>query len=113
MTSSEPAEHHSLLVTDFDGTMTRQDFYVLAARSLLPPDMPDYWAQYRAGQLTDSRLCGPSSPRSGPILPPSGRSWTGWSWIPIFPDAPPAQAVGLGRGRDLGGLRLVHSHPAR
>ncbi len=52
MTSSEPAEHHSLLVTDFDGTMTRQDFYMLAARSLLPPDMPDYWAHYRAGQLT-------------------------------------------------------------
>ena len=52
MTSSKPAEHHSLLVTDFDGTMTRHDFYMLAARSLLPPDMPDYWAQYRAGQLT-------------------------------------------------------------
>ena len=52
MTSSEPAEHHSLLVTDFDGTMTRHDFYILAARSLLPRDMPDYWAQYRAGQLT-------------------------------------------------------------
>ena len=43
MTSSKPAEHHSLLVTDFDGTMTRHDFYMLAARSLLPPDMPDYW----------------------------------------------------------------------
>ena len=52
MISSKPAEHHSLLVTDFDGTMTRHDFYMLAARSLLPPDMPDYWAQYRAGQLT-------------------------------------------------------------
>ncbi|MBV8130349.1 MAG: hypothetical protein JO114_22090, partial [Planctomycetaceae bacterium] len=47
MISSKPAEHHSLLVTDFDGTMTRHDFYMLAARSLLPPDMPDYWAQYR------------------------------------------------------------------
>ena len=43
MTSNKPAEHHSLLVTDFDGTMTRHDFYMLAARSLLPPDMPDYW----------------------------------------------------------------------
>ncbi len=50
--SAVPAEHHSLLVTDFDGTMTRQDFYMLAASSLLPPDLPDYWAQYRAGRLT-------------------------------------------------------------
>jgi 2,3-diketo-5-methylthio-1-phosphopentane phosphatase len=41
-----------LLVSDFDGTMTRHDFYKLAARSLLPPDMPDYWARYRAGQMT-------------------------------------------------------------
>lgn len=52
MTSSEPPDRHSLLVSDFDGTMTRHDFYMLAARSLLPTDMPDYWAQYRAGQLT-------------------------------------------------------------
>jgi 2,3-diketo-5-methylthio-1-phosphopentane phosphatase len=42
----------SLLVTDFDGTMTSQDFYKLAARSLLPPELPDYWAEYRAGRLT-------------------------------------------------------------
>ncbi len=52
MTASEPAESPLLLVTDFDGTMTCWDFYALAARSLLPPDMPDYWAQYRAGRLT-------------------------------------------------------------
>jgi 2,3-diketo-5-methylthio-1-phosphopentane phosphatase len=42
----------SLLVTDFDGTMTRRDFYRLAAQFLLPPDLPDYWKQYRAGELT-------------------------------------------------------------
>jgi 2,3-diketo-5-methylthio-1-phosphopentane phosphatase len=42
----------SLLVTDFDGTMTRRDFYRLVARYLLPPDLPDYWRQYRAGELT-------------------------------------------------------------
>ncbi len=52
MTSTESAAHPHLLVTDFDGTMTRVDFYMLAARSLLPPDMPDYWAGYRAGKLT-------------------------------------------------------------
>jgi 2-hydroxy-3-keto-5-methylthiopentenyl-1-phosphate phosphatase len=53
MTSSKPAaEPHFLLVTDFDGTMTRHDFYKLAAGALLPPDMPDYWARYRAGRMT-------------------------------------------------------------
>ena len=52
MTSSAPSDNHSLLVTDFDGTMTRHDFYQLAARSLLPPNMPDYWAEYRAGKMT-------------------------------------------------------------
>jgi HAD superfamily phosphoserine phosphatase-like hydrolase len=43
---------HSLLVTDFDGTMTRHDFYRLAAESLLPADLPDYWAAYRARRIT-------------------------------------------------------------
>ena len=52
MTASESAEIPALLVTDFDGTMTRWDFYVLAARSLLPQEMPDYWARYCAGQVT-------------------------------------------------------------
>ena len=37
------APPRALLVTDFDGTMTRHDFYKLAAQSLLPPEMPDYW----------------------------------------------------------------------
>lgn len=41
-----------VLVSDFDGTMTRHDFYKLAIGSLLPPDTPDYWAEYRAGALT-------------------------------------------------------------
>ena len=41
-----------VLVSDFDGTMTRHDFYKLAIESLLPPDVPDYWAEYRAGTIT-------------------------------------------------------------
>jgi len=41
-----------LLVSDFDGTMTRHDFYKLAIESLVPPDTPDYWGMYRAGTLT-------------------------------------------------------------
>jgi 2-hydroxy-3-keto-5-methylthiopentenyl-1-phosphate phosphatase len=41
-----------ILVSDFDGTMTRLDFYRLVVDHLLPPDVPDYWARYRAGELT-------------------------------------------------------------
>ena len=39
----QPGDRRSpraLLVTDFDGTMTRHDFYKLAAESLLPPGCP-------------------------------------------------------------------------
>jgi 2-hydroxy-3-keto-5-methylthiopentenyl-1-phosphate phosphatase len=32
--------------------MTRHDFYQLAAQTLLPVDLPDYWAEYRAGRMT-------------------------------------------------------------
>jgi HAD superfamily phosphoserine phosphatase-like hydrolase len=41
-----------VLVSDFDGTMTRHDFYKLAIERLLPRDVPDYWAKYRAGEIT-------------------------------------------------------------
>jgi len=41
-----------VLVSDFDGTMTRHDFYKLALAELLPPDTPDQWAGYRAGEIT-------------------------------------------------------------
>lgn len=41
-----------VLVSDFDGTMTRHDFYKLALERLLPPDTPDYWDGYRAGTVT-------------------------------------------------------------
>src|SRR3954471_11941722 len=46
------ADHGDILVSDFDGTMTRYDFYKLAFESLLPPDTPDYWAEYRTGAIT-------------------------------------------------------------
>ena len=41
-----------VLVSDFDGTMTRQDFFKLAIQQLLPPDGPDFWGEYRAGRIT-------------------------------------------------------------
>jgi 2,3-diketo-5-methylthio-1-phosphopentane phosphatase len=41
-----------ILVTDFDGTISQTDFYQLVVDRLLPPGLPDYWAEYRAGRLT-------------------------------------------------------------
>ncbi len=41
-----------VLVSDFDGTMTRRDFFKLAIQQLLPPDGPDFWSEYRAGRIT-------------------------------------------------------------
>ena len=40
------------LVTDFDGTLTRHDFFVLAMERLVPSGVPDYWQEYRSGRLT-------------------------------------------------------------
>jgi 2,3-diketo-5-methylthio-1-phosphopentane phosphatase len=42
----------NVLVSDFDGTMTRHDFYKLVIESLVPPGTPDFWAEYRAGRIT-------------------------------------------------------------
>src|SRR5262249_50076752 len=52
MTPAPSATRPGVLVSDFDGTMTRHDFYKRAIESLLPPDTPDYWAEYRAGTIT-------------------------------------------------------------
>ena len=41
-----------MLVTDFDGTMTRLDFYQLALQHLIPQDCPDYWGEYRRSRIT-------------------------------------------------------------
>jgi 2-hydroxy-3-keto-5-methylthiopentenyl-1-phosphate phosphatase len=41
-----------VLVSDFDGTMTRRDFFQLVVERLLPADVPDYWGEYLAGRLT-------------------------------------------------------------
>jgi len=46
------ADPGSVLVTDFDGTMTRNDFYRLAVDQLIPAETPDFWGQYRAGEIT-------------------------------------------------------------
>ena len=46
------ADTGGVLVSDFDGTMTRYDFYRLVVDELLPPDVPDFWEEFRAGHIT-------------------------------------------------------------
>lgn len=41
-----------IFVTDFDGTITREDFYRLVIDHALPPGTPDYWNEYVQGRLT-------------------------------------------------------------
>lgn len=41
-----------VLVTDFDGTITRNDFYRLVIDEILPPNTPDYWNEYAEGRIT-------------------------------------------------------------
>ncbi|HYO82476.1 MAG TPA: HAD-IB family phosphatase [Bryobacteraceae bacterium] len=42
----------SALVTDFDGTITQRDFYLLLAERFIPSSEPDYLEEYRQGRLT-------------------------------------------------------------
>ena len=46
------ADFTSLLITDFDGTVTRQDFYALVVPKFLEPNLPDYWSMYARGELS-------------------------------------------------------------
>lgn len=49
MPSAQPP---SILISDFDGTITRRDFFELSVSRCVPPDAPDYWAQYNQGAIT-------------------------------------------------------------
>lgn len=42
----------SVLVTDFDGTITDREFYDLAVAAYLPSSMPDYWGRYASGEIS-------------------------------------------------------------
>ncbi len=42
----------NVLVSDFDGTMTARDFFKLAIQQLLPPDVTNFWQEYRTGRIT-------------------------------------------------------------
>ena len=41
-----------VFVTDFDGTVTRRDFYRLVIDTLAPPGSDRYWSQYLSGEIT-------------------------------------------------------------
>src|SRR5215471_19933953 len=41
-----------IFVSDYDGTITDKDIYSLLAERYVPPDTPDYFAQYREGRIT-------------------------------------------------------------
>ncbi len=41
-----------ILVTDFDGTITKHDFYKLVVSRLLTPEDLAPWTEYRAGKIT-------------------------------------------------------------
>lgn len=40
------------LVSDFDGTITGEDFYTLIAQRYMGPDAMSIWDEYRAGKIT-------------------------------------------------------------
>ena len=50
--SSFPSGAHRTLVSDFDGTMTRRDFYQLVRARWWNESDPDPWDDYLAGRLT-------------------------------------------------------------
>lgn len=52
MKTASEEQSTAVLVSDFDGTMTRHDFYKLAIEQLIACDVPDYWAGYRSGMIT-------------------------------------------------------------
>jgi len=42
----------AVLVSDFDGTITGNDFYQLVMEQYMGPGAPDYWGWYGAGRIT-------------------------------------------------------------
>ena len=41
-----------VLVSDFDGTMTRRDFYQLVEERLSPQGTSDWWSEYQSGRIS-------------------------------------------------------------
>ncbi len=47
-----------ILVTDFDGTLTRQDYFWLILQRYDPPGAQEYWDRFQAGELTHFEALG-------------------------------------------------------
>lgn len=43
---------HKIFVSDYDGTITGKDFYLLPAERHLPANTPDYFAWYQEGRIS-------------------------------------------------------------
>lgn len=41
-----------ILISDFDGTIARRDFYDMVRQELMPPGTPDFWGMFLDGKLT-------------------------------------------------------------
>jgi len=52
MTPKPPEYHKRILVSDFDGTMTRFDFFEIARRYLPSAAEHDYWQDYLDGKIS-------------------------------------------------------------
>jgi len=52
MTHNPPENHKRIMVSDFDGTMTRYDFFDIARRHLPTATDHDYWQEYLDGKIS-------------------------------------------------------------
>src|SRR5262245_27567247 len=43
---------HKIFVSDYDGTITDKDFYLLLAERYAPANTPDHFARYREGRIS-------------------------------------------------------------
>src|SRR5262245_59812034 len=50
---------HKIFVSDYDGTITDNDFYSLLAERYAPADPPDYFAAYREGRISHFEAMAP------------------------------------------------------
>ncbi len=52
MSHSDREAQRKLLVTDFDGTLTRRDFFQLVVEAYAPEALAEFWDGYRAGRYS-------------------------------------------------------------
>ena len=52
MSAARTRQPRALLVTDFDGTLTRRDFFQLVVEAFAPAALAEFWDGYRAGRYS-------------------------------------------------------------